>query len=138
MINGNREKKNEKKSENHKKAKKSGSTIIINNNVTTYNYNLNINNYHSKTEGCLNRKRHRFNSVEGMFYAEVGRDEKEYIENFNCTFRNLDNDYEIDKELKDWFKVEDDLLVEDYSGGHKISGDFKEFMVDFNNEIKVI
>jgi hypothetical protein len=113
---------NENKNENKKPSNKSKgeknqniNTIIINNNINTYNYNVNINNYSNnnnettKNENTFLKKRHRFNSFEGIFnmYPELkeynttshfkkGIDEIEYANNFNCTFKNVKNDFDVD------------------------------------------
>ncbi len=72
------------------------------------------------------RKRNRLSSCDGIFNFDIGRDwvninpnpthpvkkfdEKEYteyIDNFNCTFKNIKNDFEIEKELEDMMLYKD-------------------------------
>ncbi len=89
-------------------------TIIINNHINNYNYNVSIKNiYNNEKEKCLNRKRNRVNSFEGLlnlfpdlgkecagscFYPKKSCDETDYMDYFNCTFKNSKNDFDEERE----------------------------------------
>ena len=128
-------------------------TIIINNNINTYNVNINnFSNCNDKVDSML-KKRNRFSSYEGEYgFCNFKKfDEKEYIDNFNCTFKNIKNDFEIEKELEEFIMVthsEDNAnsLNQFNIGDSGYCGDnlinekdnlFGNLMIDFNGDVKV-
>lgn len=105
------------------------------------------------------RKRNRLSSFEGLLnlnlFPELGRDcgglfsnfnlkrgfdEKEYIDNFNCTFKsNTNNDFEIDKELEEMIMLSQSEELNDYhhqkqkrrNSKAKEEDFFEDIMLDF-------
>ena len=91
-------------------------TIIINNNINNYHYNININNYNNPNEYYTSKKRNRWNSFEGLFnlFPDLAKDnlftnlnlrkafdEKDYINNFECAFKETKKDFDCEKDILD-------------------------------------
>lgn len=90
-------------------------TIIINNNINNYHYNININNT-TPNEYYTSKKRNRWNSFEGLFnlFPDLAKDnlfsnlnfrkafdEKDYINNFECAFKETKKDFDCEKDILD-------------------------------------
>ena len=137
---------------------------------------MNINNYsncNETNENNLKKKRNRMNSFEGLFnlFPELTRecginsafynqnrkkvfDESEYIDNFNCTFKTVKNDFDVEKELEDLIMLSHseeisnsinqfnngDLIIFENSLKNTLNDhnfDFGDLMMDLTNDKKV-